>query len=52
VFLDRTLVLAELEVEQVDEVVDLPQWLLDVLVAEVTDDPSYSNARLAQPEMV
>jgi CYTH domain-containing protein len=52
VFLDRTLVLAELEVDQVDEVVDLPQWLLDVLVAEVTDDPSYSNARLAQPEMV
>jgi len=52
VFLDRTLVLAELEVERVDDVVDLPHWILDVLVAEVTDDPSYSNARLAQPEIV
>jgi len=50
VFLDRTLVLAEVEVEQVDDAVDLPTWILDVLVAEVTDDPAYSNAHLAQPE--
>ena len=50
VFLDRTLVLAEVEVEQVEDAVDLPPWVLDVLVAEVTDDASYSNAQLAQPE--
>ena len=50
VFLDRTLVLAEVEVEQVDDPVDLPLWLVDVLVDEVTDDSSYSNAKLAQPD--
>jgi len=49
VFRDRPLVLAELELETVDEAVDLPPWILDVLVADVTDDTSYSNAKLAQP---
>jgi CHAD domain-containing protein/CYTH domain-containing protein len=50
VFLDRTLVLAEVEVQRIDDAVDLPQWMLEVLVAEVTDDESYSNAKLAQPD--
>ena len=50
VFLDRTLVLAELEVELIGDPVDLPPWVLDVLVAEVTDDASFSNAKLAQPD--
>jgi CHAD domain-containing protein/CYTH domain-containing protein len=50
VFLDRPLVLAEVEVELVDDAVELPDWVLDVLAAEVTDDSSYSNAKLAQPD--
>jgi CYTH domain-containing protein/CHAD domain-containing protein len=50
VFLDRELVLAEIELEDADEAVELPPWLLDVLVADVTDDKSYSNANLARPE--
>lgn len=50
VFLDRALVLAEVELEAVDDPVDLPSWILDVLVAEVTDDPSYSNANLARSD--
>ena len=52
VFLDRALVLAEIEVDRADDPVELPQWLLDVLVAEVTDDPSYANAALACPDPV
>jgi CHAD domain-containing protein/CYTH domain-containing protein len=50
VFLDRTLILAEIEVDRADDPIELPQWLLDVLVAEVTDDPSYANATLACAE--
>src|SRR5262249_2697418 len=49
-FRDRPLVLAELNVELINDPVDLPHWLLEVLVAEVTDDASYSNARLARPD--
>jgi CYTH domain-containing protein/CHAD domain-containing protein len=47
-FLDRDLVLAELELPTPDTEFDLPRWLQDVLDREVTDDPEYSNARLAQ----
>ena len=50
VFLDRTLVLVEIEVERADDPINLPQWILDVLVAEVTDDPTYANANLACPD--
>jgi CHAD domain-containing protein/CYTH domain-containing protein len=49
VFLDRALVIAEIEVERADDPIQLPQWILDVLVAEVTDDPTYTNANLASP---
>jgi CYTH domain-containing protein/CHAD domain-containing protein len=51
VFLDRALVLAEVELDRADEAVELPQWILDVLVADVTEDSSYTNATLAQPEL-
>jgi CHAD domain-containing protein/CYTH domain-containing protein len=51
VFRDRPLVLAEVNIEQINDPVDLPHWLLEVLVAEVTDDASYSNARLARPDL-
>jgi len=47
-FLDRDLVLAEIELPTPDTEVELPPWLKDVLDREVTDEPDYSNARLAR----
>ena len=47
-FLDRTLVLAEIELTSPDEKVELPEWLRDVVDREVTDEPEFSNARLAR----
>lgn len=47
-FLDRELVLAEIELPTPNTVFELPPWLQDALDREVTDEPEYSNARLAQ----
>jgi CYTH domain-containing protein/CHAD domain-containing protein len=47
-FLDRELVLAEIELPTPNTVFELPPWLQDVLDREVTHEPQYSNARLAQ----
>ena len=47
-FLDRPLVLAEIELPTADTKFELPPWLQDVLDREVTDEPEYTNARLAQ----
>jgi CYTH domain-containing protein len=47
-FLDRALVLAELELERADEVVEIPAWLSAVLAREVTDEKGYSNFELAR----
>ena len=47
-FLDRALVLAEIELPAPDTKFELPPWLQEVLDREVTDDPEYTNARLAQ----
>ncbi|GLC27882.1 hypothetical protein rosag_43950 [Roseisolibacter agri] len=49
-FAGRDLVLAEIELPTADTVVEVPQWLAPYLVREVTDDPAYVNANLAQPE--
>lgn len=46
-FLDRDLVLAEVELETVDQEVPVPGWLEAVLVREVTDEPAYLNLSLA-----
>ncbi|MFN2376809.1 MAG: CHAD domain-containing protein [Candidatus Binatia bacterium] len=46
-FLDRDLVLAEVELDTVDQDVPMPDWLTAVLVREVTDDPNYLNLTLA-----
>jgi len=46
-FLDRDLVLAEIELRSATEEVQLPHWVAAVLVREVTDEPAYTNARLA-----
>lgn len=50
-FLDRELVLAEIEVPGEDTRFELPEWLQAVLDREVTGDPEYSNARLAKPDV-
>lgn len=47
-FLDRDLVLAEIELASPDEPVDLPAWLAPHVVREVTDEDAYVNRRLAR----
>ena len=50
VFLDRELVLAEVELRSSDEVAPLPPWLAPFVEREVTDDPAYLNAVMARPD--
>jgi adenylate cyclase len=48
-FLDRpSLWLAELELVDADQVVEIPEWLAAFVEREVTDDPSYTNRALAK----
>jgi CYTH domain-containing protein len=47
-FTDRTLVLAEIELERVDQIVRMPEWLSKWLEREVTDEPEFTNYRLAR----
>jgi len=47
-FLDRELVLAEIELTSADETVVLPDWLAPYVVREVTDENTYVNRRLAR----
>jgi CHAD domain-containing protein/CYTH domain-containing protein len=47
-FLDRPLVVAEIELPTPHSKVDLPPWLRAVLDRDVTDEPEYTNARLAR----
>lgn len=47
-FLDRDLVLAEVELPAPDFEVAVPEWLAPHLVREVTDEPAYVNANLAR----
>ena len=46
-FLDRPLVLAEIELPAEDTPVEPPEWLAPWIAREVTSDPEYSNLRLA-----
>jgi CHAD domain-containing protein/CYTH domain-containing protein len=46
-FRDRDLVLAEVELPTVDTKVDIPDWLEDYVVREVTDEFEYVNINLA-----
>jgi CYTH domain-containing protein len=48
-FVDRTLVLAEVELPAADAVAELPAWLAPYVVREVTDEGDFVNANLAQP---
>jgi CYTH domain-containing protein len=47
-FLDRELVLAEVELSSPHEDAELPVWVREVLVREVTDEREFSNAELAR----
>lgn len=47
-FTDRELVLAELELDRADAPIDMPAWLTEVLVREVTDERAYTNRSLAR----
>lgn len=47
-FTDRTLALAELELDRADAPVIFPVWLTPVLVREVTDEREYTNRSLAR----
>ena len=47
-FLDRDLVLAELEFDDPEHQVAIPDWLSPVLVRDVTDEPEYTNRSLAK----
>jgi CHAD domain-containing protein/CYTH domain-containing protein len=46
-FRDRNLVVAEVELPSPSTEVTTPEWLHPYIVREVTDDPAYSNYRLA-----
>lgn len=47
-FQDRDLVLLEVELQDPDEHVELPAWLAEQVVREVTDEDAYVNRRLAR----
>jgi CHAD domain-containing protein/CYTH domain-containing protein len=47
-FLDRDLVLAEIELADADETGVVPGWLAPFVVREVTDEDAYVNRRLAR----
>jgi CYTH domain-containing protein len=47
-FLDRELVLAEIELGSPDEHVELPGWLAPYVVREVTEEPEFLNLNLAK----
>jgi CHAD domain-containing protein/CYTH domain-containing protein len=47
-FLDRDLVLAEVELPSMDVEVTVPAWLLPCVRREVTDEPGYSNVELSR----
>ncbi len=46
-FLDRALVLAEVELPTSDFAVEIPDWLAPWIVREVTDESAFSNLRIA-----
>ena len=47
-FLDRDLFLAEVEVPSVDYPVEIPAWLQDYVVREVTESPDFEGTNLAK----
>ena len=47
-FVDRELVLAEVELKSADEPIQPPEWLRPYLVREVTGEDAYVNLNLAR----
>jgi CYTH domain-containing protein len=47
-FLDRRLVLAEIELTSARDTVSIPDWLARCVVREVTGEPEYLNHTLAR----
>ncbi|HWB18919.1 MAG TPA: hypothetical protein VG711_01350 [Phycisphaerales bacterium] len=47
VFEKLGVVLAEVELADANEQVDIPRWVADCLVREVTDEPAFRNSELA-----
>jgi CHAD domain-containing protein/CYTH domain-containing protein len=47
-FLDRDLVLAEIELPSLDADVTIPAWLVPHVQREVTDEPGYGNVELSR----
>ena len=47
-FLDRELVLAEIELESVDQRIDMPEFISAQLVRDVTDEEPFTNFRLSR----
>jgi adenylate cyclase len=47
-FVDRVLVLAEIELERANQPISIPPWLAEVLEREVTDEPAFTNFMLAR----
>ena len=52
VFLDRDLVVAEVELANEFELAPLPPWLAPYVVRDVTGDPAYFNAVMARADTV
>ncbi len=50
VFLDRELVLAEVELSSEFEAAEIPDWLAPYVVRDVTGETQYLNAVMAQPD--
>lgn len=47
-FIDRPLVLAEIELPRADIPVEIPGWLAPVVEREVTEEPGFTNYELAK----
>jgi CHAD domain-containing protein/CYTH domain-containing protein len=52
VFLDRELVLVEVELPSTDTLVSFPEWLAPFVVREVTGEAAYINAHLARDRRI
>lgn len=50
VFLDRELVLAEVELSDGQDVPAAPAWLAPYIVRDVTDEPGFTNSAMAVPD--
>jgi CYTH domain-containing protein/CHAD domain-containing protein len=50
VFLDRDLVIAEVELDDVAQAITVPAWMAPFVIREVTHDPAYLNSVMARAD--